>query len=264
MHKFVRRHKSISGKVGSGGIVAAGSLLTKAGRLERKEREKEKERERERERERVQGVESEREDHLITSIRRKGIQKEKGKGKELDGITAAERNSMMLAHALNTYAFASASLTPEKSAVSLAPSTQSRRSSRSHFQPTPGTIVAAAAHTRPLSQTISPAGAQTLAHVVLQPPSTPSRDSHSSVSTSSSSGPSTPAHKPKTNDLNFSTLDRTILQELKLSLTARESQFVLKGPGSGMGPRGTGVKHHPYSSKEVPYPRSYDRGVVDL
>ena len=68
---------------------------------------------------------------------------------------------------------------------------------------------------------------------------------------------------------NFSTLDRTILEELKLALTARESQFVYKGQGSGGGMgigamNRRGERHHPYPKQEVPYPRSYERGVVDL
>jgi hypothetical protein len=72
--------------------------------------------------------------------------------------------------------------------------------------------------------------------------------------------------------------------------TARESQFVLKGPSyldsslglgvgsrsggkgnlgnrgrqNGSGTRGAGVRHHPFGKEEVPYPRSYERGVVDL
>ncbi|TDL17246.1 hypothetical protein BD410DRAFT_580873 [Rickenella mellea] len=51
----------------------------------------------------------------------------------------------------------------------------------------------------------------------------------------------------------FSTADRTILAELRHSITARESQFIMRG----------GKKHHPYSVMEVPYPRSYERIVVD-
>jgi hypothetical protein len=68
---------------------------------------------------------------------------------------------------------------------------------------------------------------------------------------------------------------------LKRNIEARESQFVPKGPyamhhkqGSGAR-RGGGIggmwlsgrgggKHHPFSKEEVPYPRSYEREVVDL
>lgn len=52
---------------------------------------------------------------------------------------------------------------------------------------------------------------------------------------------------------HFSTADRTILAELKENLTARDSQFARKN----------GRKHHPYSAKEVPFPRNYERIVLD-
>ncbi|EPQ54467.1 hypothetical protein GLOTRDRAFT_121617 [Gloeophyllum trabeum ATCC 11539] len=55
-------------------------------------------------------------------------------------------------------------------------------------------------------------------------------------------------------DFNLSTPDRAILQELKRSIAARDAQFVTRG----------GEKHHPYPAKEVPYPRSYERQVVDF
>lgn len=32
----------------------------------------------------------------------------------------------------------------------------------------------------------------------------------------------------------------------------------------GLGVVGGGRKHHPYEKEEVPYPRSYDRDVLDL
>ncbi|KAG5652893.1 hypothetical protein H0H81_003257 [Sphagnurus paluster] len=69
---------------------------------------------------------------------------------------------------------------------------------------------------------------------------------------------------PQTN-LKFSTADRTILEELKRNLKARESLFVMKGDGtlgSHLGSRGK--KHHAYSPNEVPYPRNYEREVIDL
>ncbi|KIP04682.1 hypothetical protein PHLGIDRAFT_36807 [Phlebiopsis gigantea 11061_1 CR5-6] len=51
----------------------------------------------------------------------------------------------------------------------------------------------------------------------------------------------------------FSTPDRTILEELKKKMKARDDQFTLKN----------GKRHHPYPADEVPYPRSYERHVVD-
>ncbi|KAJ3881759.1 hypothetical protein F5051DRAFT_321253 [Lentinula edodes] len=63
------------------------------------------------------------------------------------------------------------------------------------------------------------------------------------------------------NNLKFSTADRTILEELKRNISAREAQFIL-GMG-GLGVSG-GRKHHPFKKEDVPYPRSYDREVLDL
>jgi hypothetical protein len=67
-------------------------------------------------------------------------------------------------------------------------------------------------------------------------------------------------------DLKFSTADRTILEQLKMSIRAREDQFVLKGIGNLTvgGGQCRGKKHHPYPSMEAPYPRSYEKEVVDL
>ncbi|KAI0373739.1 hypothetical protein BV20DRAFT_1049676 [Pilatotrama ljubarskyi] len=56
------------------------------------------------------------------------------------------------------------------------------------------------------------------------------------------------------NDLPFSTIDRAILEELRQKIRAREEQFVVR----------SGKKYHAFSPQEVPYPRSYDRQVVDL
>ncbi|KAL4250784.1 hypothetical protein ABKN59_006099 [Abortiporus biennis] len=53
--------------------------------------------------------------------------------------------------------------------------------------------------------------------------------------------------------LQFSTVDRTILGELKQKMQARDAQFALRN----------GKRHHPYSSAEVPYPTSYERHVTD-
>ncbi|KAK7056888.1 hypothetical protein VNI00_002605 [Paramarasmius palmivorus] len=86
-------------------------------------------------------------------------------------------------------------------------------------------------------------------------------------------------------NLKFSTADRTILEELKRNIQARASQFVMKGGHSGQPMQGLspsnmvvpstlsmgrlggigGVRrHHAYSKKQAPYPRSYERGVLDL
>ena len=55
-------------------------------------------------------------------------------------------------------------------------------------------------------------------------------------------------------DVPFSTVDRTILAELRQKMRAREEQFVVRG----------GRKYHAFAAEEVPYPRSYDRHVVDM
>ncbi|KZT25388.1 hypothetical protein NEOLEDRAFT_359341 [Neolentinus lepideus HHB14362 ss-1] len=69
----------------------------------------------------------------------------------------------------------------------------------------------------------------------------------------SSNATSLSEHSVKSNN-NLSTPDRTILQELKRSIAARDAQFAVKG----------GKKHHPYPATLVPYPRSYERQVVDF
>ena len=56
------------------------------------------------------------------------------------------------------------------------------------------------------------------------------------------------------NDAPFSTVDRTILAELRQKLRAREAQFVVRGAR----------KYHAFPAEDVPYPRSYDRHVVDM
>jgi hypothetical protein len=58
---------------------------------------------------------------------------------------------------------------------------------------------------------------------------------------------------PAQKDARFSTPDRAILEELKLGAAARESQFKTKG----------NKKHHAYPAKEAPYPRNYERPVMD-
>ncbi|KAF9524283.1 hypothetical protein CPB83DRAFT_618717 [Crepidotus variabilis] len=94
--------------------------------------------------------------------------------------------------------------------------------------------------------------------------STSSAHSRSSKPKGSSvQGPTIPSDA---NVAKFSTADRTILEELKANIRAREAQFVIKGVGHTIvgGGKCPGKKHHPYSKKEVPYPRSYDTEVVDL
>ncbi|KAL1742349.1 hypothetical protein HDZ31DRAFT_43460 [Schizophyllum fasciatum] len=56
----------------------------------------------------------------------------------------------------------------------------------------------------------------------------------------------------------FNTADRTILQELRRNQSAREAEFVVKGLPQRP------QKHHPYRRDQVPYPRSYEREVLDL
>ncbi|OBZ68915.1 Demethylmenaquinone methyltransferase [Grifola frondosa] len=70
---------------------------------------------------------------------------------------------------------------------------------------------------------------------------------------SKGSAPSTHNATAK-NDAQFSTVDRTILDQLRRKVQAREEQFILRN----------GKKHHAFSAKEVPYPRSYERHVIDL
>ncbi|RDX50325.1 hypothetical protein OH76DRAFT_1482460 [Lentinus brumalis] len=55
-------------------------------------------------------------------------------------------------------------------------------------------------------------------------------------------------------DVPFSTVDRTILEELGQKMRAREAQFVIR----------SGRKYHAFPADEVPYPRSYDRQMVDM
>ena len=54
-------------------------------------------------------------------------------------------------------------------------------------------------------------------------------------------------------DAQFSTSDRAILEELRRNVGAREAQFVVRG----------GKKHHAYAAREAPYPRNYERLVLD-
>ncbi|KAJ3502866.1 hypothetical protein NLJ89_g8695 [Agrocybe chaxingu] len=89
--------------------------------------------------------------------------------------------------------------------------------------------------------------------------------STSSITTmsSTSKGDRKSQLKPPSNaqDLKFSTADRTILEELKANIQAREAQFKIMGVGHTVvgGGKCAGKKYHPYPKNEVPYPRSYDR-----
>ncbi|TFK52605.1 hypothetical protein OE88DRAFT_1734576 [Heliocybe sulcata] len=80
-----------------------------------------------------------------------------------------------------------------------------------------------------------------------------SRSSTTETKSRSSNAASLSEHSMKSNN-NLSTPDRAILLELKRSIAARDAQFVTRG----------GKKHHPYSAKVAPYPRSYERQVVDF
>ncbi len=59
--------------------------------------------------------------------------------------------------------------------------------------------------------------------------------------------------EPAKSDARFSTADRAILEELKLGAAARKSQFKMKG----------NKMHHAYPKSEAPYPRNYERAVID-
>ncbi|KAF8631703.1 hypothetical protein AX15_002251 [Amanita polypyramis BW_CC] len=67
-------------------------------------------------------------------------------------------------------------------------------------------------------------------------------------------------------DQRFSAADRKILEELRRNISAREAQFAAKGRSVSFGRNGVvhGKKHHPYPRREVPYPRNYEREVLDL
>ncbi|KAF4577322.1 hypothetical protein EYR40_009319 [Pleurotus pulmonarius] len=65
----------------------------------------------------------------------------------------------------------------------------------------------------------------------------------------------------------FSTADRTIFQELKRNIDAKEAQFLVKfNPRSGSGVSGIAGRgrHHPFDKEQVPYPRNYDQEVLDF
>ncbi len=76
--------------------------------------------------------------------------------------------------------------------------------------------------------------------------------------------------KPRLSDREnkFSTADRTVLEELKRTISTLDAQFVVKG---GITNRGVRVcrfnwwrRHHPFNTDQVPYPRCYEKDVLDL
>ena len=226
--KLLRRHKSISHTKAT--TSSGGSLFSKSGRAERRDRDKVHEKE-----------------STVTSP--KG--KEKGKAKEKEEKSPSSPG-YSFTHTLNSY-YASLSITPRHSSVSLKKAPQPHIISHKRVETSPGGPPRRDSHPVP-----------------------PYIQSHSSESISASSsshsrdkGKGKEVAHTQASGPNLSTLDRTILQELKLSLSARDSQFVLKGPSPscsspfGLG-LGGGTRHHPYPPSEVPYPRSYARSIVDL
>ncbi|KAG7447987.1 uncharacterized protein BT62DRAFT_747189 [Guyanagaster necrorhizus] len=77
--------------------------------------------------------------------------------------------------------------------------------------------------------------------------------------------------KPRLSDREnkFSTADRTVLEELRRSISTRDAQFVVKGGitkswgADGVGSIG-GRRHHPFNRDQVPYPRCYEKDILDL
>ncbi|KAK0210837.1 hypothetical protein DFS33DRAFT_1406259, partial [Desarmillaria ectypa] len=67
----------------------------------------------------------------------------------------------------------------------------------------------------------------------------------------------------------FSATDRMTLEELKRTISARDAHFVVKGGltqswgADAVGSIG-GRRHHPFSRDQVPYPRCYEKDVLDL
>ncbi|KAF7985559.1 hypothetical protein HWV62_3821 [Athelia sp. TMB] len=225
--KLLRRHKSISHTKST--TSTGGSLFSKSGRMERRERGKE---------------------HEKVSVLTSPKGKEKGKAKEKEEKSPSSPG-YSFTHTLNSY-YASLSITPRHSSVSLKKAPQPHIISHKRIETSPSGPPRRDSHSIPYIQ------------------------SHSSESISASSsshsrnkGKGKEIGHTQTSGPNLSTLDRTILQELKLSLSARDSQFVLKGPSPscsspfGLG-LGGGTRHHPYPPSEVPYPRSYARSIVDL
>lgn len=94
-----------------------------------------------------------------------------------------------------------------------------------------------------------------------------SSPSNISMAAKSSSDIATIRPQQPTKQNKFSTADRTILQELKRNIDAKEAQFLVKfNPRSGSGASGIAGRgrHHPFDKEQVPYPRNYDQEVLDL
>ncbi|KAJ3932321.1 MAG: hypothetical protein NXY57DRAFT_894439 [Lentinula lateritia] len=129
-------------------------------------------------------------------------------------------------------------------------------SSRPSRQSTSSGIVASQSFlSKPSSNTASTSGSAAA-------PAPGIQKSHSKPNSNFSSKSSLEHHADHqtANNLKFSTADRTILEELKRNISAREAQFIVKGPLTNH----SGRKHHPFNKEDVPYPRSYDREVLDL
>ncbi|TFK40860.1 hypothetical protein BDQ12DRAFT_721473 [Crucibulum laeve] len=152
------------------------------------------------------------------------------------------------------------------------PSVKSHHQQNQHqyqnYNPLPHAETSSSARTSPTTSRFSlKTGLSSYAHTTHTHASTSASTSKAdTASTASSTSPSSHSRHQVNGNLKFSTADRTILEELKRNISAKEAQFVIKGAGNTTtgGGLSVGKKYHPYSSEEVPYPRSYDREVVDL
>lgn len=144
-----------------------------------------------------------------------------------------------------------------------------------HTQPPPSRASSRARTSRAISSNYTtgfgfPISASTPASIISHTSSIPYSEVQGGITQPSPA----PSVHGTTSDLNaqqqknsqFSTADRTILEELKRNIHARNAQFVQKGVGIHLtdGTVSAGKRHHPYSRRDVPYPRSYDRDVIDL
>jgi len=94
----------------------------------------------------------------------------------------------------------------------------------------------------------------------------PSGTSSTSLSASTSGGANGSGHSQGQKGAKFTTADRAILEQLKANLRARDEQFTIKGVGHTIYGqlKSPGKKYHAHPKDEVPYPRSYEREVLDL
>ncbi|OCH90906.1 hypothetical protein OBBRIDRAFT_834627 [Obba rivulosa] len=60
-------------------------------------------------------------------------------------------------------------------------------------------------------------------------------------------------HASINSEVQFSTVDRTILHEMRQKIDAKDDYFIMR----------RGKRHHKFPPHEVPYPRNYDKQVVD-